>query len=157
MRSVHERLSASQPYSRKSRGLSTVVITGSLNSSGIFRIADRKADVQHRRVIPPLLPELDANSMGLCRLNSRLGAFIWTRVPFFPFCALLNRLNFYSFRQELVTRYLQAISDFCFEARYSRAAKAIFCFAQKLLGICTVCCATVLVILNRYISKYRST
>ena len=80
----------------------------------------------------------------------------WTVSLFFPFHVLLDRFDFDCFRQELVTRYLQSIRDFCFEARYSRAAKAILRLAHELLSIGAVRSATVLVKVYRDIPKHRS-
>jgi hypothetical protein len=80
----------------------------------------------------------------------------WTVSLFLPFQALLDRFDFDCFHQELVTRYFQSISDFCFEARYSRAAKAIFRLANELLSIGAVRGATALVKVYRDIPKHRS-
>ncbi len=71
--------------------------------------------------------------------------------------SLPYRLDFYSFRQEFVTRHFQAIGDFFFEPRYFRAAKAIFRLTHELLGIGAVHGAIVLVKVDCYIPKHCST
>ena len=76
------------------------------------------------------------------------------RVRYFFHFKLPYRLDFYSFRQEFVTRHFQAIGNFLFEPRYFRAAKAIFRLTHELLGIGAVHGAIVLVKVDCFIPKH---